>query len=468
MANEDPRRSLLSRLFPTLIKHPRDGAKAAGAFSIAALSRNPAVMVDWFAEIFFFVGVLGTLLAGLAAGLADGWASGVRVLAFALLLGAASGVCAWLLGLLFGIPRSLARPQPAPQSATPNQGLSSMGGFAPPSPLTDTALLSSSKMPTSRVNTNLEDVSDWLTKTLVGLGLTQITVMPGFLWAAAGAANKSGFVWEPHGQLLALCLFLYFGAGGFWLGYVNTRTMLTALLDLFDNGVGGLPSPEVSRAGSPETVQLEADGRTIRSDPSLKPTDAKLLSAQRSSLRSPVELMAWGAAQARAGNLQESRAALETAREMLPENQELAQVLATVYVAGQDRSKAAPLIAQAPLTPITVLNALYEEPPDGFTKAIAIGEALAANARYEKNANLFVWLACAYGQKLSEQKKNEITKEQQAATRGKVLENVRRALALDPSTKASLRSFWQPQPGSPDDDLEVMGREDAEMVKLLD
>jgi hypothetical protein len=86
---------------------------------------------------------------------------------------------------------------------------------------------------TSRANTNLEDISDWLTKTFVGVGLTQLFAVPHYLWQVAGQFNSHGFGWENHGQLLALALLLYFGPGGFWLGYVGTRTILTALLDEF-------------------------------------------------------------------------------------------------------------------------------------------------------------------------------------------------------------------------------------------
>jgi hypothetical protein len=65
--------------------------------------------------------------------------------------------------------------------------------------------------------------------------LTQLYSVPHFLWAKAGQLNDYGFAWKDSGQLLALGLFIYFATGGFWLGYVGTRTVLTALLNMIDN-----------------------------------------------------------------------------------------------------------------------------------------------------------------------------------------------------------------------------------------
>jgi hypothetical protein len=72
-------------------------------------------------------------------------------LATALALSAASAVSGLLLGFVFGVPRVLAADRP--------RSTGTGGGIA--------------------ANTNLEQISDWLTKILVGVGLTQFAAIIG-------------------------------------------------------------------------------------------------------------------------------------------------------------------------------------------------------------------------------------------------------------------------------------------------
>ncbi len=78
----------------------------------------------------------------------------------------------------------------------------------------------------SQVNSNLEQISDWLTKILVGVGLTQLSSIPkelaGLAQFIAGGASSSG-----TDRSFALFLILYFFFGGFVDGYLVTRVYLT-------------------------------------------------------------------------------------------------------------------------------------------------------------------------------------------------------------------------------------------------
>jgi hypothetical protein len=108
--------------------------------------------------------------------------------------------CAWLasgflFGFLFGIPKVVQR---ASDASKVDQSSYRLG-----------------------VNTNLEEISDWLTKILVGATLTQLVKVPGKIAAAAefmarglGGAGSTQF---------AASLLLYFSAVGFFAGYVLTR-----------------------------------------------------------------------------------------------------------------------------------------------------------------------------------------------------------------------------------------------------
>lgn len=106
-----------------------------------------------------------------------------------------------LLGFLFGIPRTLQQetPEGSPQNPTGKVSY--------------------------RANTNLEDISDWLTKILVGVGLTQISSIPGTLQKYA-EFTSSGLGNYPNSGVFAMGLGGYFLIGGFLFGYLITRLYL--------------------------------------------------------------------------------------------------------------------------------------------------------------------------------------------------------------------------------------------------
>jgi hypothetical protein len=106
---------------------------------------------------------------------------------------------------LFGIPRTLQQE----------------GANAP----IDANTPSASGGPTSRieyrVNTNLEQISDWLTKILVGVGLTQIAAIRDAVGSLIGFAAQ-GFGPQPQSQVFAMLAVVMFVLNQFvlqrWLG----------------------------------------------------------------------------------------------------------------------------------------------------------------------------------------------------------------------------------------------------------
>ena len=84
-----------------------------------------------------------------------------------------------------------------------------------------------------RANTNLEQISDWLTKILVGVGLTQLAKVPGALGSAAdrfGGALGGGDAGGP----CAIAIILFFMTSGFLFGYLWTRIYLASALEEAD------------------------------------------------------------------------------------------------------------------------------------------------------------------------------------------------------------------------------------------
>lgn len=411
-------------------------------------------IADWFIERFVLFGVLAIIGAAIAAYLDKGATVGMRVLALSMIFGAASTAAGWLLGLLFGVPRTLARAQ----AATPANGATPareerQGGDG---------------QSASRVNTNLEDISDWLTKTIVGVGLTQLYSVPHFLWSSAHKVNAAGFGWNPYGQLLAVALFIYFACGGFWLGYVGTRTVLTKLLKQIDSEADRQDVKEAVRAGG---LQISLTGQSIEpaADPELQKADKAILALSRDALKLPQEIAAWGAAQARAGNLTAAKTALESAHSAEPANSDIRQLLAKVYSVLGMRVEAERLGQDAPKSEIDVLNALYDEPPAGFERAIVIAEELAKKEGLTKGARLHMYLACAYGQKYGYMKVElKSPAEELAKVKERVVREIEIAIAADPETRVVLHGAWKPARGAEDNDLTGFEIDDPDLTRLLE
>ena len=139
----------------------------------------------------------------------------VALASIALLLALAAFAIGGVIGFIFGIPKSLQDVSIAP---TPPAGETQGGDEAER---------------ISRVryagNTSLEQISDWLTKIIVGVGLTQLVNIPSAL-AALGkelAGPLGGF---SGSTVLAPLEVIFFGIGGFFLGYLWTRLNLVSLL----------------------------------------------------------------------------------------------------------------------------------------------------------------------------------------------------------------------------------------------
>lgn len=113
------------------------------------------------------------------------------------------------MGFLFGIPRA------GRQSSDADNGAGT----------TDTARVGTRLQ---QPNTNLEQVSDWVTKILVGLGLVELRNMPDRVWSLAQTAAET--MCGPHccGQAasFALAVIVYSAVVGFIFGYALTRTYL--------------------------------------------------------------------------------------------------------------------------------------------------------------------------------------------------------------------------------------------------
>lgn len=165
--------------------------------------------------------VLGILMLGLNA-----WADQGRCHRFGAggLLACGAFSVGGLLGLLFGIPRIAQIQSEGAQVADPK--------FL-------------------AANNNLIQISDWLTKILVGAGLTQLTKAP-----AALASFGDHYGTTIGGRDIAVFVLIHFTVSGFLSGYLFTRLVLQHALHRADK--------------IPDTAK---DGSVIRSEDSVPNPD---------------------------------------------------------------------------------------------------------------------------------------------------------------------------------------------------
>jgi len=138
--------------------------------------------------------------------------TGWTVFASGLMLAGASLLSGGLVGFLFGVPRTLT------------------GDNRPPDVTLDGARVA---LPAYGANTNLEQISDWLTKILVGIGIAQFGAI------RSGAAQLFGALapslgGEPHSATFAGALVIYFSVLGFLSGWLLTRLFLAPALSAAD------------------------------------------------------------------------------------------------------------------------------------------------------------------------------------------------------------------------------------------
>jgi hypothetical protein len=153
----------------------------------------------------------GWILTGAASILADE-ALRAAALRIAILWAAACFMGGFLAGFLFGVPKVGPEGGSAHNAANPSPAgaASNAAGYS------------------QRPNTNLEQISDWLTKIIVGLGLVELKQVPEHLGKAARWVAESLTVSVPGSAVISFAgsLILYFTILGFLAGYLLTLLFL--------------------------------------------------------------------------------------------------------------------------------------------------------------------------------------------------------------------------------------------------
>lgn len=184
--------------------------------------------------------LLFILLAGLLAVLAGALLPPYYHAVPALLWSLGFCVSGMLLGFLFGIPRTL--PSGTINMAPPDDRSNgkSRATDEPPAAADAAAGNASNTLflgtPTPmEINSNLVEVSDWLTKIIVGVGLIELKSLPGSARSMAAFIAPSLATDTPTAMAVVGGIMLFFSVHGFLIGYLLTRIYLSIMIKRADS-----------------------------------------------------------------------------------------------------------------------------------------------------------------------------------------------------------------------------------------
>lgn len=138
------------------------------------------------------------------------------VFACGILVGLAAVLVGALAGFIFGIPKHVATAGGSPGGAESNE---------------------------YEGNTSLEQISDWLTKILVGAGLVELKGLPGAL-REFGLVFKENKALGSVGFVAGPAIAIAFAVSGFLLSYLWTRIYMAKELETNMRSVGDAVAPQ--------------------------------------------------------------------------------------------------------------------------------------------------------------------------------------------------------------------------------
>lgn len=143
-------------------------------------------------------------------------------------------VSGMLLGFLFGIPRTLpsgmvnmAQAEDRPNGKRRSRDENANGG-------TGNTLFLGTPAP-MEINSNLVEVSDWLTKIIVGVGLIEMKTLPATARGVAAFIAPSLAIAPDTAQAVVSGIMLFFSVHGFLIGYLLTRIYLSIMIQRADS-----------------------------------------------------------------------------------------------------------------------------------------------------------------------------------------------------------------------------------------
>jgi len=211
-----------------------------------------------------FIGILiGTVFITALAGCASGDFRSIPVTLLWALACFATGTC---LGFLFGIPKVLQQDSEGSDNSGPNK------------------LGKSSKAYRQLVNTNLIEISDWLTKIIVGLGLINFGKIPSIVLGVATIFAQAITGGDPSKGVIsvAVAVIVSYTATGLLFGYLITRLYLASAFHKADSSQFSAIDAARAAGGAVESLQDAVAAQTVRLNSLTKEiSSAKQVPAER-------------------------------------------------------------------------------------------------------------------------------------------------------------------------------------------
>jgi tetratricopeptide (TPR) repeat protein/uncharacterized integral membrane protein len=359
-----------------------------------------------------------------------------------------------LLGFLFGIPRSLQSDKPTTGSANGDDGH------------------------TQQTNTNLEQISDWLTKILVGVGLTQLPDLgQGVLKVARHLTPALGVPQsDESGVALTAALVVSGTLVGFLFAYIHTRTFISMFFARSTRREHDLSRAIQAMRSQP--LETDLPGREVSNRLLVQ---AREVAAKPLSTFKTFEDLA-GAGKARfwtgdrAGSAEAFGRALDQQPDSYGTRRDYGRALVSagkvedgiVELATAKRAAETSTDELADAIAIDEIWANLYRLPNGYEEAIKLAHQLIErNPKVASNPRLQTYLACAYGQAHAAAEAAG-QKEVAADMKRKILAAIDATLAAPDAQgwKALLRSVWRPPSGSDDDDLASL-KDDPDVAARL-
>ena len=350
------------------------------------------------------------------------------------------------------------------------------------------------------VNTNIEQISDWLTKIIVGLSLVHLGEISAYLDNSASTLAKALGSYGEGPHAFSLALIVYFSIVGFISGYLLTRLYISRLIITADNQVaigydkGVISYSSVQLPNELRNVVSETELKNILAESPIGPTSnrqpdekvtvtsRKLSDIKEEQLKDPVSLAAWATAQLNLGNINKAldgyRKAISTFKNDAKLRYQYALTLHGIKHykdAVKELEKANTFVKengdrvlQVDIIIALTFVYLYVDPPKGFEKCIEHGEKYVSNPTLPPNAGIWINLAAAYGQQATYKNLYPDYPIPFGEIRNKALNAMHQALVLDQTSAATFKILLQrdiPKPKE-ENDLEVF-EGDNEFRNLL-
>lgn len=393
--------------------------------------REDAVVTGGTCVIITALGLFAAAEAALVLFDAKGHGIFVLLYANAACLAAGAG-----LGFLFGIPHA-----GAPRVVDSNNGTTPDSGY--------------------QSSTSLEQIADWLTKIIVGVGLVELSrIYEFFKTAVKFLAAGLG---EPvvTASACAATTLVFFPIVGFLGCYLITRLYLAAALVRADTDTKGAfekagVSPKNARDLPTGTSDLLFGLLTDRGTgtATLSDTDRETIESMAKiefkDLKTADEFSTWGLAKLLSGGVADAQKALLRATELKPDSAEFALAYAvSLNEGGAPGAEVEKVLrkALANITPDTnrivrkniykslTFRLLYRD--DAYDEVIRLGEDYRNTFPAAESGGILVNLACAYGQKLTALRQEAVrggtavSAAQEKEIKDKALDAIASALQID-------------------------------------